>query len=332
MHCELVVPALFAAREIPRLPSLELLLARGRAAHADPLSLEAWLAEEFGLDEGIPPAGAISVQAAGAREVEPGNNWVRADPVHLRLGGNRFTLIPGASCCVSRDEADSFVAALNRDFEGRCVFVMVRPDQWCMRTTSDATLNAAPPLELAAQEVDVRLAYASDSAKWLALLNEIQMALHGHPVNAERESRGVPPINSVWLWGTGRLPQDVHGHWHSLTTDDALAAGFAQLAGIRQRPLPAGAAEWLERAPLEGRHLIVLDSLRAVLALSGADEHADRLATLEARWFGPLLEALRSERVGMVSVHACDSGISHETVRSDLRRFWRRTRPLAAYA
>jgi len=45
MHCELVVPALFAAQEIPRLPALELLLARGRAAHADPLSLEAWLAQ-----------------------------------------------------------------------------------------------------------------------------------------------------------------------------------------------------------------------------------------------------------------------------------------------
>jgi len=332
MHCELVVPALFAAPEIPRLPSLELLLARGRAAHADPLSLEAWLAEEFGLDEGMPAAGAITIRATGARADEPGTSWVRADPVHLRLGGDRFTLIPGAACGISRDEADAFVAALNRDFEGRCVFVMVRPDQWCMRTSSEATLQAAPPLELAAQEVDASLPAGADSPQWLALLNEIQMALHGHPVNAERELRGAPPINSVWLWGTGRLPQEAHGRWHSLTTDDALAAGFAHLAGIRQRPLPASATEWLERAPLEGRHLVVLDSLRSVLALSGTEQHADRLAALEARWFAPLLEALRSDRVGMVSVHACDSGYSCETVRSDLRRFWRRTRPLAAYA
>ena len=332
MHCELVVPALFAAHEIPRLPSLELLLARGRAAHADPLSLEAWLAEEFGLGEGIPPAGAITAQGSGARVDEPGTRWVRSDPVHLRLGGDRFTLIPGAACGISREEADAFVAALNRDFEGRCVFVTVRPHQWCMRTGSDATLQALPSVELAAQEVDLSLAAGADSPRWLALLNEIQMALHGHPLNAERELRGAPPINSVWFWGTGRLPQAAHGPWHSLTTDDALAAGFAQLAGMRQRPLPAGAAEWLERAPLEGRHLVVLDSLRSVLAVDGAEQHADRLATLETRWFAPLLEALRSNRLGMVSVHACDSGCSYETVRSDLRRFWRRARPLAAYA
>jgi hypothetical protein len=329
MHCELVVPALFAAHEIPRLPSLELLLARGRATHADPLSLEAWLAGEFDLDDGIPSAGAISVQATGAHPDEPGTSWVRSDPVHLRLGGDRFTMIPGVACGISRDEADAFVGALNRDFEGRCVFVMVRPDQWCMRVSSDATLKSAPPLELAAQEVDVSLPVG---AHWLALLNEIQMALHGHPVNAARELRGVPPINSVWLWGSGRLPQAARGPWHSLTTDDALGAGFAQLAGMRHRPLPASATEWLERAPLEGRHLVVLDSLRSVLALGGAEQHAERLATLEARWFAPLLEALRSDRVGMVSVHACDSGCSYETVRSDLRRFWRRTRPLAAYA
>jgi hypothetical protein len=44
-----------------------------------------------------------------------------------------------------------------------------------------------------------------------------------------------------------------------------------------------------------------------------------------------LLEALRSDRVGMVTVHAPDSGRSYETVRGDLRRFWRRSRPLAAY-
>lgn len=332
MHCELVVPALFAAHEIPRLPAIERLLARGRAVHAAPLSLEAWLAEEFGLDEGTPPAGAITLQSAGSRDDLRTASWVRADPVHLRLGGDRFTLIPGVACGISPAEADAFVAALNRDFEGRHVFVMVRPDQWCMRMGSDAALQTAPPLELAAQEVDMSPPEGADSAQRHALLNEIQMALHRHPANTERELRGAPPINSVWLWGAGRLPQSARGHWHSLTTDDAFAAGFAQLAGIRRRPLPASATDWLERAPLEGRHLVVLDSLRSVLALGGAEQHADRLATLEARWFAPLLEALRSDRVGMVSVHACDGGRSYETVRTDLRRFWRRTRPLVAYA
>jgi hypothetical protein len=117
-----------------------------------------------------------------------------------------------------------------------------------------------------------------------------------------------------------------------VTTDDALAAGLARMAGMRHQALPAGAQQWLERAPREGRHLVVLDSLRAALALGGADAHVERLAALESRWFAPLLEALRDDRIGMVTVQVPDSGHAYETVRSDLRRFWRRTRPLAAYA
>jgi hypothetical protein len=332
MHCELVVPALFAAHEIPRLPSLELLLARGRAAHADALSLEAWLADGFQLAEGPLPAGAITVQADRIDLQDRDSLWLRADPVHLRLGRARATLIPGVGCNLSRDEAMAFVAALNGHFGAGHLFVMVRPEQWCLRTAGEGTLESRPPLELAGQEVDAALPRGTEAARWHALMNEVQMVFHEHPLNAERERRGDPPINSVWLWGAGRLPAAAEGPWHSVTADDALAAGLARMAGMRRQPLPAGAAEWLEAAPHEGRHLVVLDSLRAALALGGADSHSERLTALESRWFAPLLEALRRDRVGMITVQVPDAGDGYETVRSDLRRFWRRSRPLAAYA
>ena len=332
MHCELVVPALFAAQEIPRLPSLELLLARGRAAHADALSLEAWLAEGFQLAEGPLPAGAISVQAERIDLQDRASLWLRADPVHLRLGRARATLIPAIGCNLSRDEAMAFVAALNDHFGAGHLFVMVRPEQWCVRTAGEGALETLPPLELAGQEVETALPHGTEAARWHALMNEIQMFLHEHPLNAERERRGDPPINSVWLWGAGRLPAAAEARWHSVTADDALAAGLARIAGIRQQALTAGAREWLEGAPREGRHLVVLDALRAALALGGADSHVQRLAALESRWFAPLLEALRGDRIGMVTVQVPDAGDGYETVRSDLRRFWRRARPLAAYA
>jgi len=332
MHCELVVPALFAAHEIPRLPSLELLLARGRAAHADSRSLEAWLADAFQLAEDPLPAGAITVQAERSDLQDRAALWLRADPVHLRLGRARATLIPAIGCNLPGDEAMAFVAALNGHFGAGHLFVMVRPEQWCVRTGGEGALEARPPLELAGQEVDAVLPRGTGAARWHALMNEVQMVLHEHPLNAERERRGDPPINSVWLWGAGRLPAAAEAPWHSVTAEDALAAGLARIAGIRQQALPAGAKEWLEGAPREGRHLVVLDSLRAALALGGADAHVQRLAALESRWFAPLLEALRGDRIGMVTVQVPDAGDGYETVRSDLRRFWRRARPLAAYA
>ena len=83
MHCELLVPGLFAARGGARLRSLELLLARGRRTEGDTLSLEDWLKEKFELaeDQGL-PAGALTALALG---LDPGERfWLRADPVHLR--------------------------------------------------------------------------------------------------------------------------------------------------------------------------------------------------------------------------------------------------------
>ena len=38
----------------------------------------------------------------------------------------------------------------------------------------------------------------------MKLQNEVQMAWFEHPLNVEREARGLPAINSIWLHGTRR--------------------------------------------------------------------------------------------------------------------------------
>ncbi len=334
MHCELVVPALFAASEIPRLRALELLLARGRAEHAEPLALEPWLARAFGLEDDVLPAGALTALAAGgdAARSAAESCWLRADPVHLRVERDRLTLIPSAGFSLSREEADALVKTLNLHFGGELTLLAVQPECWCLRAAGDVALEASAPVGLAGQEVDANLPRGPQAPRWHALMNEIQMALHDHPVNLERERRGEPVVNSVWFWGAGRLPTAARGPWHSVTADDTLVAGLARLANLRHRALPPGASEWLDRTPEDGRHLVVLDVLRGAVALGNAQALAERLDAIEEHWFAPLLEALRAGRIGMVTVRAPDASASHETVRGDLRRFWRRARPLSAYA
>jgi hypothetical protein len=114
--------------------------------------------------------------------------------------------------------------------------------------------------------------------------------------------------------------------------NEPLAIGLARLAQARHRPLPASALAWLERAPDDGRHLVVLDSLRAPFALSEAAAYCEALEAMERDWFAPLLGALRAGRVGMVSIHVPEAGLSFEAIRGDLRRFWRRPKALARYA
>jgi hypothetical protein len=150
-------------------------------------------------------------------------------------------------------------------------------------------------------------------APWAALLTEIQMALHEHPVNEAREL----PVNSVWLWGAGTLPRSASGPWHSLAAGDPLARGLARVAGLAVREPARSAEAWLAELPADGRHLAVLDG---------------PVTELEARWFAPLLAALKGGRIGMVSLHLPEAGVAAETTRGDLRRFWRRPRALDLHA
>ena len=324
MHVELVVPALF--RSGAAVPAAEMLLARGRRSNSAPATLEAWQARAFGLPDAPLPAGALTALACG---LEPGEtHWMRADPVHLRADRDRVLLFPGTAFGLAQEEAEALAAALNAHYAGQFTLHAVRPDAWCLQGGSELAVSARAPAEIAGRSVDAEL----PDKRWHALLNEIQMAMYQHPVNTARESRGDPVVNSLWLWGAGRLPAAARCAWLSVSAEDPVVLGLARLAGVRHRAPGAGAESWLDRAPENGRHLVVLDALRAAGGTGDDATPAHRLQDMEREWFLPLLLALRSARIGMLTVHVPDAGATFETDRGDLRRFWRRARPLADYA
>jgi hypothetical protein len=325
MHCELVVPGLFGAAVGSRFAALELLLARGRSRSAPARRLEGWLQEAFDLGEAPFPAGALTLLGCGG---DPGDAcWARADPVHLRVMRDHLIVVPSEAFEVSPEEAAALCRALNSHFSNMN-FMACEPRRWCARLSEDSAIDALSPLEVSGQELNL-----SHATSWHALLNEAQMALHEHPVNEAREARGEPAVNSIWLWGAGRVPRNARCPWQSVAADDPAALGAAQLAGARHRALARSARDWLERLPEDGRHLAVLDALRAPLVLA-KDTIQAQMEVLERDWFAPLLAALRSGRVGMVTVRVPDGaeGFSCETIRGDLRRFWRLAKAIEHYA
>lgn len=66
-------------------------------------------------------------------------------------------------------------------------------------------LEFTPPHDIIGKEVSVFLPKMSELV--LALMNESQKLLKNHPVNLAREGKGLPPANSIWLWGQGRSPR-----------------------------------------------------------------------------------------------------------------------------
>ena len=346
MHCQLLVPDLFwperGLRDIYNelaTPALARLLAKGRRRRADSApdgttSAETWLCGQFGLEKQDDwPVAPYSLIADGG---EPGGrHWLRADPVHLQLEGGRLILADSGSFSISQQEAESLATSLNAHFSADgLTFCPLRPDRWYLRCETAPALETTPLAAVVGRNIDQLLPRGRDAQAWRARLNDVQMLFHDHAVNEARESAGALPINSIWLWGGGRLADALSPPFDALWSRDAFASGLAQAAGIATHSLTGNAEDLLRASAGEGVMLVVLDQLRSAAQYDDAHRWRETLLRLEHDWFAPLLEALRTGHIGMLSLHALgpEGVLSAEATRGDLRRFWRRVKPLAAYA
>lgn len=344
MNCHLLVSDLFwpaAAGVEPYrglgLPALETLLARGRRTKMPGSSLERWLAGAHHIaPQHDLPLAPLALRGDGG---DPGDHcWLRADPVHLKVHGDRLILAEASRFAVAPGEAEQLVSALNSHFvpEG-ITFIAPQPQRWYARTTAAPRIRTTPTAEVAGKNIEHFLPAGDDGARWRRIFNETQMLLHRHPCNEAREARGEPAINSVWLWGAGRMPQPVPGApYAAVWSNHPLAKGLALASGIEPRPLPATGTDLLQDPGNVARDRIQLAVLTPLPGTAYGDIEAWRKAALalERDWFSPLLTALHGTTLDTLTLRALgqDFGCAAEVTRHDLWRFWRRRRPLQAYA
>jgi hypothetical protein len=325
MHCSLFIPDFFSmesASPADRIAAAETLIARGRRRRTVSTSPETWLFERFGAAKQRDwPVAPYTLLADGGA---PGQHfWMRADPVHVSIERDRLGLREEFALEVSRAESDALVDALNRHFGESLLFSSPRPERWYVRLPRAPEMETTPPSAVRGTAVGEKLPSGADAMRFHSLMNEAQMLLHEHPVNAEREARGAPAVNSVWFWGGGILAAVTIRPYSAVIGDDPLARGLALAAGIPNRGLPGRAEDLLSLLPREGTALIVL----------GPPRRREGRAALERDWFEPLLGALESGRIGMLTLQlgGPDSLLEVETVRSDLRHFWRTRKPVESY-
>jgi hypothetical protein len=341
MHCHLLVPDLFWPdpnfREIYgglATPALVQLLSKCRRRHAPAASAEAWLCGQFSVERQQDwPVAPYNLLADGG---EPGgHHWLRADPVHLEIEGGRLALADSRAFPLSQEEAQGLTDSLNTHFAADGLrFHPQRPERWYLRTHTAPALETTDLAAAVGKSIDSLMPRGDDAPVWRARLNDAQMLLHGHAVNIAREHAGQTTVNSIWLWGGGTLSDAVSAPFDALWSQDPFALGLAQAARIATRDLSAGAPGLLRAGAGEGVQLILLDQLRGAAQYDDAHRWREALLLLERDWFAPLLAALRQERIGMLSLYALGPAgvLSAEATRGDLRRFWRRVKPLADYA
>lgn len=193
-----------------RLPNLQALLAgrRGERDEGDEYSLspphERALARAWGWAgaDGLLP---FAAEQARALELDPGDlAWGLLTPAHWHVGTDQVSMTDPQTLALDEAESHAFYEAVAPLFTSEGFLVhWGTPTQWFVAHESLARLPTASLDRVIGRNVDRWLPEAPDSRLLRRLHHEAQMLLYTHPLNAERESRGLQTVNAVWLSGCG---------------------------------------------------------------------------------------------------------------------------------
>lgn len=234
--------------------------------------------------------------------------WLCADPAWVRSEATGARLMACPVADLSAEETAALAAALRPLCGDAGVPLAIdMPSAWCVHLPHGAPRAqfVAPAEAMGANLIDC-LPAGDAGRMWRRLFNEVQIALHAHPVNAARVAAGRQPVNALWFWGAGALPGSVETGVQRVASVDDVVRGLAKLGGAQQvEPLP----EALAAAEPAGPVLLDLD-------IAG---HADEVSA----WLVHFQHWLRARRFGNVVVTF--AGGERFRVRHAHRlRFWRR--------
>jgi hypothetical protein len=248
--------------------------------------------------------------AAVTRQVDAGDAahamWLRADPAYVRpdINGARLLAV-GETLGLDGASAEALLRALRPLFGDAGLPIEAgRPGAWYLRLPGGSPLpEFTAPEDALGADLFEHMPNGTEGRRWRALLSEAQVLLHQHPLNAERQSRGLAPVNSVWFWGAGTLPDRVATPFALVHSPDATVQAFAQLAGVRGEAPAAWSTQDVD----------VAHDLR----------HERRLDRLLSIWIEPALADIAARRLDLLELRWAD-GARFDVRRSQSMRFWKR--------
>jgi hypothetical protein len=320
-------PTFIAAPDLPPMPGLQSLLARGEVKKSAGKFLEEACLSELGLVfVASNPVAALTLLADGGTPEH--DTWLRADPVHLHVSRDNVQLLDSHVLKPTQEEADAIVKTLNAHLASDGLTIEAHDAARWYICIPEAETPVTTPLWRAngANVFDHLPEDTVGNINWRRLQNELQMLLHDHPVNAAREARGELAINGIWFWGAGAFrsnaapvgPNKAHmlgvvnknniltpprvspgpkkKNPHELVLAKlALVRGLALNAKLPLISLPAN----LNSFPIQSLNtLVVLHSATKALRANQRHEWMTEVAALDSNWFVPIKAALDE---GMIS-------------------------------
>ena len=317
---------------ITRQPALESWLAKGRKANIDWTAGSApyGIGESYNIDDLLPPQQSAAALAWLADGGDPGSDcWARVMPVCLSLEG------PGARLLavdLAENEIEQLYAAVAGFFESYGLSLMVSDSgRWFLKG-AELPPGRTDPRHLPGGRVDYLIPRSPNNLAWSRIWTELEMLLFNQPVNMQRQERGLPPVNSLWIWGVGRCPQSpMQLPWGRVASTCPEWRGWSLWAG-------GEAGDDAQHAVVCPNQPTLVHCSRAAEAISAEDWGGwlEAVEYVDSNLIGPALKLLRgrqSQRPGwsrlVLWVNARAAPVVLE--KAYLWRFWRRILPFESW-
>jgi hypothetical protein len=257
---------------------LQRLLARADRLDHGPRGYLAGLQHYFSCTGAQLPAAALTRQQLAGDADDA--LWLSADPCWVQAEMNGARLLACGQLGLDMEQAQALAQPLRPVFgDAGMQLELSSPDRWHLRLPGGSPIPTfAAPEQALGEDLFQHLPQGPKGRRWRVLINEIQVLLHQHPLNSDRRAQGLPPVNSLWLWGGGVLPHQVSTRWASVVSDDLLLQALARKAGVACQSRSA-------------------DAVRAAQAGTLVDLQDLPVAQIEQDWWPTLDELLRRQPV-----------------------------------
>ena len=292
------------------------LLAKGEVTQLD-MPLEAVISEQFSLK--LVQDYPIAAISALAEDINVGNSfWLRADPVHLLLQRDCFSLAGPVPLLVNEEHSLTIIASLNQHFNQVGLnFCIGKSGAWYLRCNEFVQIQTTLPSVAMGKNVHHFMPQGIDATNWIALLNEVQMLLHQHPVNEEREANGQIAVNSIWLSGGGInvISKPRKNDVDLIIANNIFYQGLAKWSGLPYQSIPENLNEVF---------LSNYDHVRLQFP---------ELDNLDDVWFCALLSELKRKKINklILNLGLYERSIKVEIEPLDCYKFWRTPKAVMHY-
>jgi hypothetical protein len=241
--------------------------------------------ERFLLGD-LAPIAPILLLGQSSLTVNPNQEIACLQPVHLHATRDHLILMSQSQIDLTAKESSELLKTalpfIEEDFQSPVLF----HDQhyWFIPAGPFASLASYSVDQAHGRNIDWWMPRDTKeqgvAKRWRKLQNEIQMLWHIGSVNEEREQRGLPSINSLWISGIGKLsdvqaPQAITSS-RLVYGEHPLLSGLAKYLNIPYNNIVktgelAGAFAWLDQP----------ETIWPVLSKALADKQLEELVLID---------------------------------------------------